>query len=250
MNFNLSLNLISYCFSFALLLQCCEMILISQKSSFLKIWSFQNLKSSLIFKKFFERVYSKKGYQFLLSVQLILILALFAKPAHPLLVLAIAFIHLLICLRFRGLFNGGSDMMVFVIATGLIIGNKFGLFYIAIHTSYSYFKAGIVKVIQPSWRSGLAISQFFGTSLYSSFQRFEKHLQNQKPLGLILSYSVLAFELLIPLLFIFPKSAPIFFVLAIVFHIVNSIVFGLNRFFWIWLAAWPAILYCTKIIKF
>jgi hypothetical protein len=249
LNPNFNLQIISYLFCFALLLQFVEMIVISKDKTFLKVWSFANLKSSLPCKKLFQNIYSEKGFRLLLLFEFILIIGLAIRPTDRILVLGIAIIHLLICLRFRGLFNGGSDMMVFVIATGLIIGGKFGLIYIAIHTCYSYFKAGIVKIVQPTWRSGLAISQFLGVSLYPNFQRLEPPLRSKKLILLFLSYSVLSFELLLPLVFIFPNVVFVYCVIAILFHAVNSIVFGLNRFFWIWLAAWPAVIYFVQTIK-
>jgi hypothetical protein len=241
-----TIQIISYLFSFALLLQCIEMISISREEIFLNVWSFKNLKGSLPFQVVFEKIFSKTGFRFLLLFQFFLILISALAPARPLLILAIAFIHLIICIRFRGIFNGGSDMMVFIIASGLIIGGKIGLIYISIHTCYSYFKAGIAKILQPSWRSGIAINQFLRISLYSNIRKLDPH----KYLSRILSYSVLGFELIIPIIFFYPKIGPIYFATAIAFHFINFLVFGLNRFLWIWLSAWPAVIYCTELIKF
>ncbi len=236
----------SYLFSFAIFLQSLEMLIISKQEIFLKVWSFKNLQKSLPIKAFFKAIFSERGFKALIYLNLTLVVGSFFRPAAPLLIFSIAFIHLLICIRFRGLFNGGSDMMVFVIATGIIIGPKFGLFYIMLHTCFSYFKAGIAKVIQPSWRSGIAINQFLGISLYSDVQK----MRLPKYVSRFLSYCVLLFELLLPIIFIEPKLAYAYCAISIIFHIVNYFAFGLNRFIWIWLAAWPAVIYGTQSITF
>jgi len=226
------------------------MIVIARSSLFLKIWQFKNIQDGFPFlKRFFLKLYSKIGFQILIFFQLFLVLSVFFYFS-PFLIFFIALNQLLICMRFRGNFNGGSDMMVFVIATGLIIGGKLGLIYIAIHTCYSYFKAGLAKIVQPSWRSGSAISQFLGVSLYSEIQAAGKKLNLHKGTTLFLSLLTLAFELSIPLIFVIPHLGQYYFVAATLFHATIFIFFGLNRFFFIWLAAWPAVLFSLNFIKF
>lgn len=236
-------------FCIALLFQCFEMLAISRKKEFLTIWSFENLQKELPLKYFFKKIYSKNGFRILLAFQIFLIVASLIWPGR-IFILSISIIQLLICIRFRGLFNGGSDMMVFVIATGLLIGGKFGIIYIAIHTIYSYFKAGIAKIRQPTWRSGIALGQLLETSLFASYKNFAIKLQKKRKISAFLSYIVLAFELSVPLVFLSPNIASAYCVTAIIFHGLNCGFFGLNRFLWIWMAAWPSVLYCAELIKF
>lgn len=248
MNIANSYTTIHYLFSFAILLQSIEMLIIAGKKEFLSIWSFENLKIELPFRSFFKVLFSKNGFKILLLIQFVF-LAASLLDQNRMYFLAVAAIQLLICLRFRGLFNGGSDMMVFVIATGLIIGGKFGVIYIGIHTIYSYFKAGIVKIIQPSWRSSIAIGQLLGTSLFSQSRNFGVYLQQKRFLSYLLCYTVLIFELSFPLALISVKATYVYFFLAMAFHFINFVFFGLNRFFWIWMAAWPSIFYCAELIR-
>lgn len=243
-------NIVSKLFAFAILLQSIEMLAISRNSAFLKVWNFQNIQNSFPFlKKFFSVLYSKKVFRYLLFLQILAVTVLFFY-FNTWLIFTVALIQLLVCMRFRGIFNGGSDMMVFIIATGLIIGGKLGLIYIAIHTCYSYFKAGLVKIVQPSWQSGLAISQFLEISLFPNIRTLGQKLSHYPILTLVLSCFTLAFEVGIPLIFMGSTLVYYYFLSAMLFHAVVFIVFGLNRFFWIWLAAWPAVIYCVGLIKF
>lgn len=249
---NGSLFIISKIFSFALLLQCIEMIIISKNSVFIKIWNFQNIESTLKYALPFPAqvlnfIFSENYFRILLFIELILIVFCFFV-FHPILILLTAFLQLLVCMRFRGTFNGGSDMMVFVTAAGLIIGGKVGLIYIAIHATYSYFKAGLVKVKQKPWLNGNVLTDFLRISLYSDIQSAIPKLKRYPKLGKILSWGTLVFELSLPLIFLIPNMAFIYLSVAVSFHLIIYFTFGLNRFFWIWLSTWPAILFTAHSI--
>jgi hypothetical protein len=51
------------------------------------------------------------------------------------------------------------------------------------------------------------------------------------------------FELAFPATLFHPASLVAGLVLAALFHLANAVLFGFNRFFWIWLAAYPSILW-------
>jgi hypothetical protein len=76
-----------------------------------------------------------------------------------------------------------------------------------------------------------------------------RSLKISKAVSLFLGWAVMAFELAIISLPFFPDYAGIYFVLAIVFHLVVFASFGLNRFFWIWMCAWPSIFFALTQIK-
>ncbi len=84
---------------------------------------------------------------------------------------------IVILIRWRGAFNGGSDFMTIVALTGLVIANiaglwvgpvlawKAGLWYITIHAMSSYFISGAIKLFSPAWRDGSALSFFLAGGL-------------------------------------------------------------------------------------
>jgi hypothetical protein len=225
--------------SVTFLMQSIEMLGIFRTKSFQQIWSLKNLKTEiptlLLVPDSFLIILV--GLQFFLSGY---------SMFYPQVIgfIALGLIHLLVCIRFRGVFNGGSDMMIFVLLTGVVISltvsPQLGLIYITIHALYSYFKAGIVKILKPEWRQGHALASFMKRSLYADMRN--------RSLGRIFSYLALAFELSIVSVILFPKLVLFYFAAAIIFHFVIYLSFGLNRFFWVWLSAWPAIIYVSSLL--
>jgi len=60
----------------------------------------------------------------------------------------------------------------------------------------------------------------------------------------IASLGVIGFELSAALVLFAPDTAVVtWLVIAATFHLVNAWVFGLNRFFFAWLAAYPSVVY-------
>ena len=139
-----------------------------------------------------------------------------------------------LAIRWRGTFNGGSDAMTFLILSAWLVAaivprfESVCLLYIAIQLILSYFVAGIVKIMSPQWRSGQALTYFF----------HQYGFQVSTMTAFILSWGVITVECLFP----FAVFAPTAFVgIVIIFHLANVYIFGLNRFFFAWLAAYPAL---------
>ncbi len=190
------------------------------------------------------------GFAALLLLQgaVALLLALSAwAPVVPVL----AFVTLLVGTRFDGNFNGGSDRMTLVVLSGLTIelaapwwpaARLVGLGWIAVQLTLSYFVAGVAKLREPTWRNGSAL----GAILKSGHYVVPPSVRQLPDIVVgALGFVTLGFELTFPLVFIVAHTAPAFFALALGFHLVNFLVLGLNRFFWAWLAAWPALLCFT-----
>jgi hypothetical protein len=83
----------------------------------------------------------------------------------------------LVCLRFRGLFNGGSDYMTVHVGLALSAARAAGeaptwvdgaLGWIALQTLLSYGVAGAVKVRSSTWRDGTALAGFVGSDRYAA----------------------------------------------------------------------------------
>jgi len=140
----------------------------------------------------------------------------------------------LINVRWRGTFNGGSDFMTFHILLAWFVSSvapgfeKACLLYIAIQVILSYFVAGIAKLRNPEWRSGHALEIFLS----------RVGLTPSKNVCFILSWVLMVFEVLFPLALKLPLP---FVVMALFFHLANVYIFGLNRFFFAWLAGYPAL---------
>ena len=239
---NNTLLITSRLLAFTLFLQGIEYLLLTRKEEFIKVWSFENLKNDLKL----PFLFSDQSFKAIVVLQLLVTIAAFIAPQiYPFIILFIT--SLLISIRFRGSFNGGSDMMSFVILTGVIISfagsnpevQKFGLIYIAIHALYSYFKAGLAKIRHKDWRDGSALMGFLKSSLYPEIRA----IQMPRKLSLALGWLVILFELGVVSLPFIKEYVGLYFVAAIIFHLIIFASFGLNRFFWIWMCSWPAIFF-------
>lgn len=160
-------------------------------------------------------------------------------------------------LRFRGTFNGGSDTMSVVVLLGLSIAAvaptsplalKAGLLYIAVQTTLSYFVAGIGKLKNAEWRTGTAPASFFSSERYGAPLWLRRSLSAGR-CPLFLGWCVLVFECGAPLAWSSPRLCAAFVAAGLAFHLGTWLLFGLNRFVWIWTAAYPALLAASQLLN-
>jgi len=152
--------------------------------------------------------------------------------------------------RFQGPYNGGSDRMsllvLFCLCLTYFAPTKFwqemAFGYLALQLIFSYFFSGWVKVVNPEWRSGRALCDVFQFSVYPVSESLRQWTKSPRLL-LIAAWGVMIFELVFPLTLLSQTSLIVALVIAASFHFANACLFGLNRFFWIWLAAYPSILW-------
>ena len=197
-----------------------------------------------------EHFRSFKNEQLIFIPRSILALLLIAG-IKPVLILGLIFISSLAMLhRFQGPYNGGSDRMGLLVMCCLWLSHlapttywreaAFG--YLAIQLILSYFISGWVKIKNPDWRSGQALSDVFAFSAYPVSESL-RGLAHSPRLMLYLSWYVILFELLFPLALFSKTGLMAMLFITASFHLSNACLFGLNRFFWIWLSAYPAILW-------
>jgi hypothetical protein len=163
----------------------------------------------------------------------------------------------LISWRWRGSVNGGSDFMTLIILMALGVATLFKndpkvgigcLWYISLQTCTSYFNAGWVKARRPNWRTGKAVAGFLNSTIYESYNLGPSLLSvaSHPSLRVFASWSVITFECAFPLALTGPHASLAFIGAALVFHLVNAYIFGLNRFLFAWGAAYPALYYCSQ----
>ncbi|MBX2988344.1 MAG: hypothetical protein KF802_10655 [Bdellovibrionaceae bacterium] len=178
---------------------------------------------------------------------------LFLPRLSPLLLLILLFSTLLICVRWRGPFNGGSDSMtvLLLLVLGVVSWNpgdpvwaRAALWYIALQTCFSFLIAGLVKIRHASWRNGEALQGILRLPTYE-IPPAARRLADFPRFCRASSWALLLFECSFPLALLHPLSAVFYLCAAVAFQLANFYVFGLNRFVWAWLAAYPAVLWCS-----
>lgn len=215
------------------------------------IWRWRDLKQELgCFSAFLFIFLTPPVFWGLQLVRLIFAVSLFIHP-HPFSVLVLIVIHFFSLIRWRGNFNGGSDSMTMVVLIALFVSLAFlnhfsvvfaALSYVTFQLVLSYFKAGYLKIKTKAWRNGGALKEFMLSPKYSSLNR----LGNQSPKTFFaLSWLVIIFELSFPLSLLHPHLTLIFAGGAAFFHLTLVYLFGLNRFFFSWAAAYPSLYFCS-----
>lgn len=175
---------------------------------------------------------------------------------HPgaLAFLILLLVHFLACVRMRGSINGGSDAMTVSVLVGLVLAYlfhkesfaRFGLYYIVINLLLSYAKAGYAKIRSGEWKDGTVLPQFMEQSFFPDIRAAAPRLgERAKQVAM----AVMAIEVAVVLSPLLGGLVWLPFLVMVVFHFAIYWAFGLNRFFWIWIAAWPSVFYVAEALR-
>ena len=152
--------------------------------------------------------------------------------------------------RYQGPYNGGSDKMSLLILSVLAavhlapepFWKEMALAYLAVQLVLSYFVSGWVKIRNPEWRSGRALVDVFRFSAYPVSEDLRGWADRPGAL-FTAGWVVMVLEIAFPLALLHPLALAGALALTATFHLGNAICFGLHRFFWIWLCAYPALIW-------
>jgi hypothetical protein len=241
----------------ALLLQSIEFLQLRRSFADDGVWSWSVLKRehATLFaplRACFAVLLPYRPFVFLLGVRIAASILLglgFSWSALPLFCIQLA-----INVRFRGTFNGGSDSMTILLLLALGLSAPFGsqsaasiacLFYVAVQATLSYFLAGIAKLKEAGWRSGATLGAFLNAGLYVvppwALRFFSGSVR-----GRCFALGAIAFECGFPLALLRIEWCIGFLLAGLLFHVVNGLVLGLNRFLFAWAATYPAILFTSQ----
>jgi hypothetical protein len=244
----------------SLLIQTIEFLRLSRFADARSVWSWTIQRHDVAhaapwLRNLFDWLFQERVHQAHLLLRLGAVASLFFGVS-TFSALFLFFSSIILLIRWRGAFNGGSDFMTMVLLTGLLVSQlaqgyvgpvtawKAGLWYICIHTITSYFISGAIKLQSRDWRSGRVLTYFLDGGLYGPLP--ENSLLRKKTIAVIASWSFIVWECLFPLALAGPEWAMLWCGVAAVFHFLVFRFFGLNRFFWAWAASFPAIIYCSS----
>lgn len=239
----------------AVVLQTTELLFAYRRWSRGGVWRFETLSTELVelplpLRLLLRALLPAGSFVAVLLVRLLCALVLLVW-LHPVLVGLLFVTTLLVAVRWRGTFNGGSDCMTLVVLTGLGIAtvtdeprwSEAGLWYIAVQSCLSYFIAGATKLRASKWRSGAALVVFVHDSCYGPGRIVS--VLSRPWLRCVLAWGLMLFECCFPLAVLDPGIALWFVGAGLVFHTANVYVLGLNRFLFAWAATYPALLWCA-----
>jgi len=244
-------------FLFSLFIQTLELWRIRSSFSDAGIWRTADLRAHLPLIQA-RWLLSAKNFDGLLALRLILIPLALVIPDPTSIFLFLFASQLLIQLRFQGSFNGGSDYLTTQTLGAIWIYRSFldqplisqaCVLYLGLQVCFSYFISGLGKVPSADWRSGRALSDFLLSSKYRIPQKWKLKARAHSPILKLGTMAVLAFELSFPLCLLNPLGCWFWILPGVLFHWMNYRIFGLNRFFWAWIACYPALLEAARWIQ-
>lgn len=206
------------------------------------VFSYPNILASIVFR---------------LLAALTLILAPLNRKQRGILVtgLAVSSVGLSVRSRYS---QDGSDTMSTTIFVPMALEKAFSqdskvreacVWFVALQSCLSYLASGVAKAVSPQWRNGSALSGIFRTSSYGD-RRVYKLLEKRPGLAKWVSRFGVAWESLFPLVLVVPAPLRKLMLLGGVgFHAANAAFMGLSRFFWAFVATYPALSYCAKQLQ-
>ncbi len=249
----------------SIFLQCLEYWRIAGSTDPQGIWAWQVQRADIPaspfwVRRFLDVLYRPGFYRAQLLLRAVAALALMAWGNQLWLALVLFTGQLLLLVRWRGAFNGGSDFMTLITVTGLLMAQLVGLAadadtgwsvalaYIGLQTISSYFVSGWVKLKRPEWRNGQALTVFLNSGLYGPLA--PDSVFRQPRVALVCSWAFILWEGLFPLALLSPAWVGLFVAVALVFHFLVFWFFGLNRFFWSWAVNLSSIFFLTHWLSF
>jgi hypothetical protein len=209
-------------------------------------------------KQKFEFGITKKPYlnqNFLAIAGIINAIALLVLRDHPEVIFIALLLSLTISYQYQGSFNGGSDSMTHLVLLGLGFSTLFGpgqwqqqagVYFIAVQSLFSYTIAGWVKLKNPLWRNGESLKKIILESNYD-LPITIKSIAAYWPVLKIISWTIIIFEVLF--LYFLYTCPLVTLICAALFHLLIFYLFGLNRFFWVWLSTYPSLFYLCEIFR-
>jgi hypothetical protein len=247
--------------AWAVALQTLELLQIRSSFGAEGIWSWQVVRREFsqmprMMRASLDTLLGDRGFLILLGARLPCALAAVLSP-HPLLWGFLLLSTILISVRWRGTFNGGSDYMTLIVLMAVTVSHiwqdhprvQMGcLWYVALQTCLSFFVAGTVKLKKREWRDGTALRGFLASSYYGAPGTLGT-LTRRPGLMRLAAWAALTFECAFPLSLVDPRICAGMIALAALFQLANVYAFGLNRFFWAWAAAYPALYWCSQLSR-
>lgn len=191
---------------------------------------------------------STRGFTLLLGARALTAAGLIVAPSLAL-AGALWVTSLLVNLRFRGPYNGGSDHMLMIVLTALVVAMagaavpvvvQGAMAWVGAQGVLSYWIAGLAKLRHRAWREGSVLPVLVAIPAYGVPARTQR-LLSHGAIARVAAWGVLAFECVFPLVLLDERLAWAGVALAAAFHLTNAWTFGLNRFLLVWAATWPAI---------
>lgn len=185
----------------------------------------------------------------LIVVDCLISLSLLYRPYLPALLACAVVLQIIELRRLRFAIDGSDQMTLIVLAAAFCgqldptgVAGWAAVSFLAAEVCLAYWVSGSFKLYSPIWRSGRALSWIARTKAYG--HRSFSSLINRYPFAAQASaYAIITFECGFVVSVISPRPILVVFLVGgVLFHIACSLIMGLNRFLWAFVATYPAVI--------
>lgn len=247
-----------------LLIQCAESLRLLRGGASLQPWPWSLQRADLAsappwLRQAFDGLFQPTAHRIHVVGHALAAASLIVTQPSPAVGLGLLLSQVILQIRWRGAFNGGADFMTLVLLVGIAIGSgltpligeslawQAGLWAISIQTLSSYFLSGTVKLRYAGWRNGRALPALLDGGIYGPVAG--NSLLRRRPVAVLASWAFILWEAAFPLAMLDPRLTSLWCAIGVMFHFLVFWYFGLNRFFWAWLAAYPALIGCATLLR-
>jgi hypothetical protein len=199
------------------------------------------------------------GYLILIALQMtsaVLIISHLSPSLSGFSIFIILLVHLLSCLRHQAGSDGAQQIQTIIFASLLLfylsadpLAKTCSLFFICFQVLLAYFTAGAIKIKSPAWRGGTALENALQSARFRN-ETLSRIVRTYPFLTKLVCWSVFICQCLFPLLvFAGPQTCLLVLVAGAIFHLTIALVWGLNCFFWSFVATYPAILFFSNTLQ-
>jgi len=211
------------------------------------------------FRNLTDVIFPARSWFFLIALRIFCCFGLFVSPPGSV---------LLVC-SYTGLFIIGSLMNLRNIAYGAETENRFALiiigalllrslvptdtvtlatfWFIGLQACLSYITAGASKLMNANWRNGNGFKRVATSYELIPVKKVNIFFEENRTVARLLNWLVIFFECAFPVaLFIGRGLFWWFLVGGIILHATIAIGLRLGKFFWIWIATYPALIFITQ----
>lgn len=119
--------------------------------------------------------------------------------------------------------------------------------FIALQVCLSYLTAGVAKLFNVNWRNGGGFYRIITAYNKVPLPAINLFFEQRRPLSKFINWSVIVFECFFSLTLVVGRPYFWWFLgFGIVFHASIAIWLRLGKFFWVWIATYPALIFITQ----
>ena len=172
------------------------------------------------------------------------------SSVEPLLVLALLFLSLFVCLL-APLIQGGdtqlTNITLLASSVALLVGSDYAaelcMVFLTFQVSCAYFAAGLHKLSAIQWRNGSALITVAGGVVFGN-PTLHRLLRSHPRLAFISSWLIIVWEMaFFSVVLLPPTFVACVLLVGMCFHVVNALAMGLNKFVWAFVGVYPAVWY-------